>query len=352
MDRAPRRIGIVGCGRVFERYHRRALARSADWEIVAACDLSAQRRERVRRSLPGIRVFESPAELLAHDGLEAILVATHPDSHAELALQGMESGVHVLVEKPMATRLCDAQRMVDAVQTAGTVLCVGFNRRFRDSYRKLRDELATGPGSLRAIRYSFAADAKWRPEASISPVPLDLVLHDVASHQIDLVGWITGLTVREASARRLGDGRAEGGGVELDLHLGPDPDIVAQCRATYAPRYLERLEVDLVDRTLVVRPGGLSRSRRVPDRLSEAGARIRELAHPCVRRAIGRSTRTHESFERQLASFADAIRGAPSGCADVHDGYRAVAVVEACRHSLAGGGTRMPVDTYRALAGA
>jgi len=352
MDRERRRIGIVGCGRVFERYHRRAMAHSAEWEIVAACDLSGQRRDWVRRALPGIHVFESPTQLLADDGLDAILVATPPDSHAELALQAMESGLHVLVEKPMATQLCDAQRMVDAVQAAGTALCVGFNRRFRDSYRKLRDELATEPGSLRAVRYSFAADGKWRPEASISPTPFDLVLHDVASHQIDLVGWITGLTIREACARPLGDGRAEGGGIEVDLRLGPDLDIIVQCRATYAPRYLERLEVDLVDRTLVVRPGGLSRSRRVPDRLSEAWDRIRQVAHLFVRRTVGRPTQTHESFERQLASFADATRGAPSGCADVDDGYHAVAVVEACRQSLAGGGAWMTVDTYRALAGA
>ncbi|MGH7563924.1 MAG: Gfo/Idh/MocA family protein [Gemmatimonadota bacterium] len=350
-DRTRLRLGVVGCGRVFELYHRQALDHSDRWELVAACDVSAQRREWVRRALPEVRVFDSPTGLLAGHDLDAVLVATPPDLHAEVALQAMESGLNVLVEKPMATRLTDARRMLDAAEAAGTALCVGFNRRFRSSYRKVRDELAAEPRTIREIRYSFAADVRWRGE-SRSPVPIDLLLHDVACHQIDLVAWMTGLAIRETRARPLAEADGPGGAVQVDLGLGPDRDFVARCTAAYAPRYVERLEVDLGDRTLVVRPGGLSRSGRTPDRLSEAWDRIRHLAHLSVRRAIGRPSRTHESFERQLASFADAIRDAPSGCADAGDGYRAVAVVEACRESLADGGAWKAVHPHRALAGA
>ncbi|MGH7571639.1 MAG: Gfo/Idh/MocA family protein [Gemmatimonadota bacterium] len=348
-DRARLRLGVVGCGRVFELYHRQALDRSARWKLVAACDLSARRREWVRRALPEVRVFDSPTGLLAGDDLDAVLVATPPDLHAEIALQALESGLNVLVEKPMATRLADARRMIDSAEAAGTALCVGFNRRFRSSYRKARDEVAAEPESIRGVRYSFAADERWRG-GSRSPVPCDSLLNDVACHQIDLVAWMTGLAVREARARPFG--KTDAPDVQVDLGLGPDRDIVARCTAAYAPHYREQLEVDLGDRALVVRPGGLSRSRRTPDRLPEAWDRIRYLAHLSVRKAIRRPSQTHESFDRQLASFADAIRGAPSGCADGRDGFRAVAVVEACRASLADGGAWKAVYPLRALAGA
>ncbi len=339
------RLAVLGCGAVFERFHLPALARSSSWELLGVCDVSAERQDWFRRASPGIAVFDSPHPLLAVENLDAVLVATPPDSHTELALEALKAGLHVLVEKPMATRVSDARRLVDAVEASGTRLFVGFNRRFRDSYRKVRDEVAARPAGLQGIRYSFAADLEWVAGRPGHPVSLDILLHDIGSHQIDMVAWITGRTVRRARARatRAG-GESE---VRVELETGA---IVASCTAAYAPRYHERLEVDQGGRTLVVRPGGLSRSKRAPEGISEAWGRLRHIADLSFRRATGKPSRSDRSFDRQLTSFADAIRGAPSACADVGDGYHAVAVVEACRESLADGGAWKAVDPHRALA--
>lgn len=137
-------------------------------------------------------------------------------------------------------------------------------------------------------------------------------------------------------------------GVSVELETGA---IVVSGTAAYASRYHERLEVDQDGRTLVVRPGGLSRPGRAPEGISEAWGRLRHVADLSFRRAIGKPSQTDLSFDRQLASFADAIRGAPSACADAGDGYRAVAVVEACRESLSDGGAWKTIDPHPGLAG-
>lgn len=340
MDRERLRLGVVGCGAVFERYHSPALARSPEWLLAAACDLSSVRRGWIRRSHPGVRVFNSPSALLAEDRLDAVLVATPPDTHAELALEALGAGLHVLVEKPMATRLGDAGRLVDAAEAEGRTLRVGFNRRFRSGYPEARGELEGATERIRAIRHVFAADERWRSEGHDFDGPFDLLLHDVACHQADLVAWITGRTVREARARPLG------AGVQMALRL--EPDLMAECTATYSRRYVERMEVDLPSGCLVIRPGGLSRGRRAGGELID---RIRQAVDLSASRWLGKPSRTIRSFERQLAAFARAVRGTRSGGADARDGFRAVAVVEACLESLADDGGWKRVRTQREAVG-
>lgn len=346
MGRERLRLGIVGCGAVFERYHRPALAGSPDWELAALCDVSPARRAWARRTSPGVPFFDSPTGILDRERLDAALVATPPDTHAGLGLEALGAGLHVLVEKPLATRLSDARLLVEAAEAGGTILAVGFNRRFRGGYPELRNALEGSRGGIAGIRHVFFAEERWQPEAGRAPASLAHLLHDIACHQADLVTWITGTTVHEARARPL----AREGEAAVRICLRLEGGLVAECTAGYSRRYVERLEVDLPGERLVVRPAGLQRVHG-PGWPGEVTDRIRQAADQAAGRLLGRPTRAIRSFERQLAAFAAAARGAPSACAGARDGLLAVAVVEACARSLDAGGGWESVCADRAAVG-
>src|SRR5262245_57554338 len=114
--RQPVRLGIVGCGQVVEWYHLPALKRSSDWQLAAVCEPLPARREWVQQHYPGLPAFASLPELLARSAVEALLIATPPATHYALAMQALEAGRHVMVEKPMALGVAHAGALLQASQ--------------------------------------------------------------------------------------------------------------------------------------------------------------------------------------------------------------------------------------------
>jgi predicted dehydrogenase len=147
------RVGVVGLG-----YWGPNLARNFDGlpdaELAWICDASAEARERWGRELPGARVASELDELLADPTLDAIAIATHVPTHAELAERVVEAGKHCFVEKPLAQSVAEAERVADAAQEAGQVLMVGHLLEYHPGVEKLR-ELVTG-GELGEVRYIYS----------------------------------------------------------------------------------------------------------------------------------------------------------------------------------------------------
>src|SRR4051794_36041872 len=96
------RLGVLGCGRVFERFHLPALDRVSGFELAAACDSNPARLEWAHRRAKPPQLYQSAATLAGAGGLDAVLVLTPPASHAAAVTQCVRAGLHVLVEKPMA----------------------------------------------------------------------------------------------------------------------------------------------------------------------------------------------------------------------------------------------------------
>ena len=308
------RIAVAGCGRVFERCHAPALSRGTDWEVHAVCDPSEERRRRASAVFPRAAVFESLERLLDATRADALIVAAPHGLHAPLARLGLDAGLHVLVEKPMATTASDARALVDAAARAGRRLAVGFNRRFRRPYSAIRDGVERTPStSHHGASFELITDgARW----GFDPVPMEILL-DVTSHAVDLVPWILGRPIRRmrATMRSLpsGETRAE---FEADLGDG----VRATCSTGSGPRYRERLSVRLDGREL----GGPGRTG--------------ELARAIARRALRRPSLTVESFIDEHAAFAELVRGRRSCIASELAGLRAALAVEACAESIAAGG--------------
>jgi predicted dehydrogenase len=149
----PVRVGVVGLG-----YWGPNLARNfdglPDCELTWVCDASVQARERVAPSLRDARVTGDLDELLADPELDAVALATPVPTHAELAARVLEAGKHCFVEKPLAERVADAERAVEAARAAQRVLMVGHLLEYHPGVLRLK-EIADS-GELGEIRYIYS----------------------------------------------------------------------------------------------------------------------------------------------------------------------------------------------------
>jgi predicted dehydrogenase len=123
------RLGLIGCGRVVERFHLEALRAIPEARVVSLMDADARRLQVVGDLLgidPGRR-HRDYRRLLDERDLDAVSISTPPGSHAEIAVAAAEAGKHVVCEKPMATTLADADAMIAAARRHRVLLSVHHN---------------------------------------------------------------------------------------------------------------------------------------------------------------------------------------------------------------------------------
>ncbi len=187
---SPVRVALIGCGAIAEQMHLPVLAGHEGLKLTALVDRDIQRTARFAKGYGAQHVLTDAAEL-SRDLVDAAIIATPPFHHAPCALGLLRRGIHVLVEKPMATCYADALAMVEAADAAGAVLSVGFFRRLNPSIRLLKallDSAWAGPVESFHVEgggmYSWAA-------ATLGNMKKDLagggVLIDFGSHMIDLL---------------------------------------------------------------------------------------------------------------------------------------------------------------------
>jgi predicted dehydrogenase len=187
------KFGLVGCGRV-ARKHVDAIAETPGARLVAAYDAEAARA----RDL-GVRACSSLDELLASD-VDVVSILTPSGLHAEHALRVAAAGKHVIVEKPMALRLADADAMIEACARAGVRLFVVKPTRYNAPVLRLREALDAGRlgkpvmGTVRlrwCRRQDYYDRDPWRGKVRLDGG----VLMNQASHYVDLLAWLLGPVV-------------------------------------------------------------------------------------------------------------------------------------------------------------
>ncbi|HUZ83590.1 MAG TPA: Gfo/Idh/MocA family oxidoreductase, partial [Gaiellales bacterium] len=109
----PVRIGLVGLGG-WGKNLLRNFASLAEADLRWACDADPGRRDTFTPAHPSTRFTGDVDDLLGDPDLEAVVIATPVPTHLDLALRALAAGKHVMVEKPMATSVADADRMIDA----------------------------------------------------------------------------------------------------------------------------------------------------------------------------------------------------------------------------------------------
>jgi 1,5-anhydro-D-fructose reductase (1,5-anhydro-D-mannitol-forming) len=196
---------MIGCGAVTERKSGPAFYGARGSMVSAVCCRTlAKAQDYARRH--GIDIaLDDAAALVAHPQVDAVYIATPPDSHCQLALQVAAAGKPCCVEKPMALNAAECERMVAAFEQAGQALFVSYYRRSLPRFEQVRRWLHSGAlGLVRQVHWQFckaastldlAGDYNWRTDARIAAGGY---FDDLASHGIDLLQYLLGDIARVA----------------------------------------------------------------------------------------------------------------------------------------------------------
>lgn len=137
------KVALVGCGQI-SRAHINALETVQDAQVVAVCDRDHWRAEETATLIKDARAYDNLGIMLENEKPDVVHVLTPPDTHAQIAIQSMQAGCHVLVEKPMALSLHEAENMLIASSRNSVKLCVNHNYLFKPSIRRARALVADG----------------------------------------------------------------------------------------------------------------------------------------------------------------------------------------------------------------
>lgn len=159
------RIGLVGCGEVCEHKHLPALCRVPGAQVVAIADTNADRARHVATKYGIPNVYRSAVSMLEARVADVIGVLTPPSEHRESAVQAMRAGVPVLVEKPLALTVDDADELVETALTTGITALMGFHMRFHRLIRRAAQVVESGYlGNLESIHTIWCSP---RPDEGI-----------------------------------------------------------------------------------------------------------------------------------------------------------------------------------------
>ena len=153
--------GPFGLGAEMPHSHASAYAILPQTEVVGVCDLLEERIDSFIKEwtdiYPQVRGYTDYREMLANENLDIISVATSDNRHADIVVDAAESGVRgILCEKPIATSLADADRMIVAVESRHATMTIDHSRRWFPIFRQVKEEVQKGTiGELRRIVLNF-----------------------------------------------------------------------------------------------------------------------------------------------------------------------------------------------------
>ena len=135
------RCGVIGYGGAFNmgRAHANYITETDGLELAAVCDLDPKRTEVALQDFPQITIYNAVEKLLAAPDVDLAIIVLPHNVHAKIALQCLEAGKHVIVEKPMCITIDEATAMIEAGRQSGKMVSVFHNRRQDADYRALRE---------------------------------------------------------------------------------------------------------------------------------------------------------------------------------------------------------------------
>lgn len=181
------RVAVIGCGAIGS-LHAQAIGQSQHAQLIAACDVERDRAEMV--ALPtNASVYDDFEELLSAEQLDVVTVATPEHLHVAPVVKSIEAGCHVFCEKPMASTLEDAQKMVDAATRHHRHLAIDYNRRFGYGYLKAKELCAEGAvGNIRYVVIRVTEPLT----GSKNDLKAHSIIRNVLIHHIDLMRLFCG----------------------------------------------------------------------------------------------------------------------------------------------------------------
>lgn len=190
------RFGIIGCGRIAPR-HAEAIKINDKAKLVAVCDIIEERAMNFLKDYSAEAYYTNYRDLLNNPDIDVVSICTPSGMHAQMGVYAARAGKHVLVEKPMALSLKDADALIKACEDNGVLLAVCHQNRYNPAVRKLRKAIEDGRfGKLThasaVVRWFRPQDyydqASWRGTWAMDGG----CLMNQSIHNIDLLLWMMG----------------------------------------------------------------------------------------------------------------------------------------------------------------
>jgi myo-inositol 2-dehydrogenase/D-chiro-inositol 1-dehydrogenase len=319
------RIGILGLGRI-GAFHAETLSGLDVVESLVLTDPFADAAKSAAERFGG-EVVDSPEALLAA-GVDGIVVAAATDAHPGLILAGVEAGIPVFCEKPVARTMAEGVRVLKAVEGTDVPIQIGYNRRFDAGFVAARAAVRSGElGTLHTVR-STTLDPAPPPAAYIAAS--GGIFRDCSVHDFDIIRWVTGREVVEVYAvggnrgaeyiKEAGDADTTGAILTLD-----DGTICVVSNSRHNARgYDVRMEIHGFKDSIAV---GLE--DKLPLRSVEPG-----VTFPAGTPHDFFMDRFTAAYRAELTAFTEVVAGkTPSPCT-IADALEAGWIADACTLSL------------------
>jgi UDP-N-acetyl-2-amino-2-deoxyglucuronate dehydrogenase len=207
------KFAILGCGRISYKHVEALINNSQEAELVAVCDIVEERAiERKRQydsvmKYSNVRIYSDYKEMLENEDIGVVTIATESGYHAKHALDCIDYGTHVLIEKPIALSVKDADNIITLAKKKNKKVCVSHQNRFNPPIQKLRKAIEAGRfgrlinGTARILWArddNYYTQAPWRGTKELDGG----TLMNQCIHNIDLLQWMMGSEVERVHAER------------------------------------------------------------------------------------------------------------------------------------------------------
>lgn len=321
------RVGIVGVGIMGADHARKINGSISGAEVSAVADFDAGRASSVAAELRDASVSADGFALIADDSVDAVIVASHDSTHAELVHAALAANKPVLCEKPLAPTAAECRGII-AAQGDRDLITVGFMRRFDPAYTELERAASVERIGERLVAHCVSRNVQAGPGDSSATIT------NSAIHELDIMPWLLGSPITEVSWHA---GRtSKHSGIRQDpqiMLLRTESDVLITLELFVNARYGYDTRCEIVGEDGVA-------SFAVPAHVVVDSGLRRSIDYP-----LDWIPRYSEAYRLELQEWVDSIeQGRPSTLADAEAGLRAGIVADALVESMNDGGRTVTVE--------
>lgn len=332
MEEFPTRFLVVSLGSIGQRHLRNLRSMRADSKIAVLRRSGAESSQ----SIAEADVVVTSIEEAIRFAPDAAIIASPASAHEETARELAAAGIHLLIEKPLARDVAEANRIVDAVSAAGVTCMVGYNLRFTESLIEVRSLLAAGRiGTVLSVQAEVGQYLpSWRPQQDYRlGVSARAELGGGAllelSHEIDYLLWLFGMPDRVHCSM------GHYSTLEIDVE-----DLVHLTMEYKSPYRLVTVHLDFLQRKAVRQCRFIGSLGTMIWNAIDSTIRLEGMANGARDETCGPfACDADQSYLAELDHFIRAIAGETKSSPDLADGRDVLTLVDAARLSAANGTT-------------
>jgi predicted dehydrogenase len=324
-------VALIGCGQWGLNYLR-VFAEFSDCKLVAACDLSDERRAEAQSRDPGLRVSADVDSILADASIDAVIVATQARHHFEVAMPALLAGKDLLVEKPMTVDTGEARQLRDVALERGRILMVGHIFRYNAAIQHMAQLITSGAiGDIEYLNFT---------RTNLGPIRTDVnAVYDLMTHDLSILLYFLNVQPEWVSAQGacfLSDQQQDIAFATFGFPRG----VMANIRVSWLdPRKVREITVVGTGKMLVFN----DLDDLEPVRIYDKGA-IREPTYTtfgefklATRRGdvVIPAIKQDEPLRNQVRQFVHSLRTREKPPSDGDDGLRVVEALAAVSESIA-----------------